>query len=101
MTRKQHLHKYRRVDIGRDTEYWVLQCQLPHCSHYFPMKTKMACPSLEGKIAICNRCGDAFTLDRRALRQAKPSCEACIRNKSNEAKIAARFFANLEKDSAG
>lgn len=94
----QHVHKYRRVNIGREKEYFVMQCQLPSCPHYTPMKTKLSCPPLVGKISICNRCGDRFVLDRRSLRQAKPICASCVTSpKQREVDKAAKFFASLEK----
>lgn len=94
---KQHIHKFRRVDIGREKSYYVMQCSLPGCNHYTPMNSKLSCPSLIGKVALCNECGDAFTLTRLALRLAKPTC-GCV--KSDEAKkteAAGNFFNNLLK----
>lgn len=94
---KQHIHKYRRVDIGKETSYWVMQCSDPSCSYYVAMKTKKTAPHLVGKIAICNGCGDRFTLDRRSLKLAKPKCDACVKSpKDSEIKKVAKFFEELE-----
>jgi hypothetical protein len=95
----QHVHKYRRVDIGRDTPYFVMQCKLPGCNHYTAMKTKLSCPQLLGKVSICNSCGNRFTLDRRALRLAKPICIHCVKPKNeNESEKATRFFHQLKSE---
>lgn len=94
----QHIHKYRRVNIGRDREYWVMQCQLSGCTHYSPMKSKLSAPNLKGKISICNKCGDPFEMDRRSIRMAEPTCSSCVVSpKEKELDAAARFFKNLEK----
>jgi len=94
----QHIHKYRRVDIGREIPYYVMQCSMEGCSHYIPMKTKLSCPILKGKISICNKCGDRFELDRRALRQALPTCITCVVS-PKKAKItsAMQFLESLSK----
>ena len=98
----QHIHKFRRIDIGRDTEYWVMQCQLAGCNHYTPMKSKLSVPTLVGKVAICNTCGDRFQLDRRALRQAKPTCLACVKTpKKEELNRAEKFFEEMSKTHLG
>ncbi len=96
---KQHVHKYRRVDLGRDKNYWVMQCSLPGCNSYTPMRSKLSCPTLLGKVAICNSCGDRFLLDRRSLRLAKPTCSSCVESpKQRELKKVAELFNQLEKE---
>lgn len=97
----QHIHKYRRVNIGRDSEYWVMQCSLPQCNHYVPMVSKLSVPTLIGKIAICNTCNDPFELYRMTLRKSKPVCKLCIGgSKEDKLKKASKFFAELEKKAA-
>jgi hypothetical protein len=100
MSSKEHVHKYRRVDIAtkEGKEYWVMQCSLDGCTHYTPMKTKLSAPRLKGSKSICNRCGDTFVLDRRAIRMAEPCCFACVERKNpTELERAAQFFHKLEK----
>ena len=94
----QHVHKLRRVNMGRDREYWVMQCSLPGCTTYFAMKTKVSCPSLVGKVSICNSCGDRFALNRRALQQAKPRCDSCVEPKDKKLDAANKFFKGLENE---
>lgn len=92
-----HIHRYRRINIGRDgKEYWVMQCALPKCTHYQPMVTKLSCPSLVDKECICNRCGNPFILDRRAIRMEKPCCIGCAKRKKKIADVD-DFFKELEK----
>ena len=81
---QKHLHKYRRINIGRKKEYLVMQCV--DCSHYTPMSGKTACIMLEGKIARCSRCDEPFQLDRSALTMANPHCSSCT-NKKVDLKI--------------
>jgi hypothetical protein len=96
---QKHIHKYRRVNIGRNRDYLVMQCSLPNCNHYVPMANKESIPTLIGKIAICNKCNDPFELTRESLRKAKPVCAFCVGGTSKEEKLekASKFFADLEK----
>jgi hypothetical protein len=94
-----HVHRYSRVDIGRDKEYWVMKCTLPKCNHYTAMASKLRAPLLVGRTAICNKCMEEFTLNRRALRMAAPICDRCVGTRVNiEIKKANDFFEELEKD---
>jgi len=90
-----HIHRYRRVNIGKDKTYYVMQCRKPNCTHYTPMQSKGSCPTLIDKQAECNRCGNPFVLDRRALRLAEPICFGCVNRKN--LKDADEFFKELEE----
>lgn len=100
---KQHIHKYRRIDIGKRKEpFWVMQCSDPACEYWVPMAAKFRAPRLVGKASKCNRCGDVFLLNRRALKMALPCCEECVKSRSDE-KIN-EFFKKMEgtiQDDAG
>ena len=94
---RQHIHKYRRINIGRDKEYWVMQCQASGCSHYYPMKSKRSCPGLVGKTAICNSCSGFFELDKRSIDMAKPTCFSCVDSDKRKRLIAAgKFLSGLD-----
>jgi hypothetical protein len=96
MTR-QHVHRYRRLDIGKKVPYWVMACTLPGCTSYTPMKTVSTCPALEGKVAVCNKCGDRFILDKMSLRKAKPICVSCVDSPlARKLRKAERFFEKME-----
>jgi hypothetical protein len=95
----QHVHKYRRTNIGRDKEYWVMRCTLPGCTSYTPMRSKWSCPMLEGKLALCNTCNEGFILDRRALLLAKPICDDCVDSpKAKRARKAMKFLNDVLDD---
>ncbi len=74
-----HLHRYKRTNLSRQQgkEYLVLKCTKPLCSHYVPLTLA------EGKLAECNVCGEAFILDKTAVRLAKPHCPNCTKRKIN------------------
>lgn len=76
-----HVHKYRRMNIARkgNPEYWVMQCGLPNCNHYVPMQSKLSAPNMIGKVSLCNSCNAEFEFSKRSQRQAKPTCEDCIK----------------------
>lgn len=95
-----HIHRYTRINLGKDgKEYWVMRCNLPGCNHYTPGKSKLSFPLLRGKHAICNKCGETFELNKRALRFANPICDDCVVHKNEkELKAADEFFDSLLKD---
>lgn len=97
---KKHTHRYERINLGHNgKEYWVLKCNLPECSHYIAMRTKLSCPLLKGSVAVCNKCDEDFILNKRALRMAKPVCDDCVVKKSTtveKIKSADDFFKDLE-----
>ena len=96
----KHIHTYRRINIGHGgKEYWVMKCADEKCTHYTPMATKLSVPLLLDKMSLCNRCGDPFILDKRALRMAKPCCDKCVNvKKTPELKQAEDFWESLEKE---
>jgi len=74
----KHTHRYERVNIGVEKDYYVYRCTLPDCAHYVPETLVV------GKKAICWRCGEEFVL-RKDLLFKKPHCENCIERKTDEA----------------
>lgn len=109
----KHIHKFRRVNIGqvkviidpeknrkvtKRNEVWVMRCVKPGCPHYTRMATKLSCPMLLDQLAECNRCGESFILNKRALRMHEPTCEDCVDRKPNAAvQNADKFFEDLSK----
>ena len=97
---KDHIHTYRRVDIGKEEPYFVMQCSDAECHHYIKMSSKLSCPQLRGKASVCNRCAEPFILNRRALRMAEPCCDKCVKTKvevKHKVADAEAFFNNLEE----
>ena len=83
-----HLHKYKKVNISRknpDKPYWVYKCQLPTCAHYIPLELA------EGKLCICNRCGEVMMISKKTMTQsgggpmALPHCNDCTKSKKDTA----------------
>lgn len=66
-----HVHRYEKVILGKKG-YTVFKCNLPLCNHY--IQAKLA----EGKMTLCNRCGNEMLLDKRAMKLVKPHCADCI-----------------------
>lgn len=73
MPRKHHVHKYRKVKLGRNGDYVVFACSLPDCSHFVPADLAL------GKWSLCWRCGDKFALTEKAVMLSKPHCISCTR----------------------
>jgi len=112
MATQKHIHKYRRVDIGKagrykylkaniereGKSYFVMKCIKPGCSNYTPMVSKVSAPLLRDTLAECNRCGERFLLNKRALRMAEPCCDNCVKRKVNvKVTEAEKFFIQLEE----
>jgi formylmethanofuran dehydrogenase subunit E len=78
--RTNHLHKYKRVNLGvNGKEFLVFKCIQPVCAHYIPMNLA------EGKLCECNRCGEPMVLDKASIILSKPHCHNCVkRKKSND-----------------
>lgn len=79
-----HLHKYRKVNLGSDKDYFVYKCMRPACSHYIPVK------QAEGKLCECNRCGEPMIITKVVLNgssgkpMARPHCADCIQRKESK-----------------
>jgi len=84
MPKQKHIHKYKKVILGKD--YLVFKCQLPECSHYVPARLA------EGKLSLCNRCGNAMLLDKRAMKLKLPHCTDCIQPRKKEEYDAIKDF---------
>ena len=68
-----HLHRYKRVALGKKKDYVVMKCQEPACSHHVPIALA------EGKLCACNRCRGPMILDKAAIQLVKPHCDDCTR----------------------
>lgn len=75
MKHNKHIHQYKRQKLGKKT---IFRCTLIGCSHY--VYKELA----ENRVALCNRCGNPFMLDKPALTLAKPHCRQCTRIKHQE-----------------
>lgn len=66
----RHIHKYKRVKIGKNKDYEVYRCMVPGCSHYVQAEL------VENRETICWLCDKPFILAVHLLRM-KPICEPC------------------------
>lgn len=70
-----HLHRYKRVRLGKEKKYEVMKCQEPACTHYIEIALA------EGKLCACNRCRQPMILDKIAIQLAKPHCPDCTQKR--------------------
>lgn len=87
-----HLHKYKKVDIGRDGNHFlVFKCMRPACTHY--IRVDLA----EGKLCECNRCAEPMILTKAAMQLTKPHCTSCVKRKeSPDVEAIAEFLAGTK-----
>jgi hypothetical protein len=78
MAAQKHIHKYRRVKLGRDKTYTVYACAFPDCTHYMPTDR------IVGRRTICWVCDKPTIIwkDRNGV-LAKPHCKDCTRRKED------------------
>lgn len=78
-----HIHKYKKVNLSRDKDdpFFVFKCIIPTCTHYISVKLA------EGKLCICNRCGEPMILNKVSVTLTKPHCNNCTKRRTNVSKI--------------
>lgn len=62
-----HLHTFRRVVKRKD----LYKCMDKYCTYVAEKKL------IQGKAALCNKCGEELVLDAELLRLAEPACINC------------------------
>lgn len=82
---RNHIHTFRRSPLDKTK----MICQDPRCTTY-----QHPIILLRGKAALCNKCGNQFTLTDEDLRRAKPICIMCSNTKKGEAARAAKDLTN-------
>lgn len=85
---KKHIHKYQRAKLGKN--YVVYRCILPDCGHY--IRRELA----EGKLSICNRCGEVMTMGKLQINLAKPHCNECTQTKKEHYEKIKEFVETLD-----
>lgn len=79
-----HIHRYKKVNLSKEGEYWVYKCQKPACSHYVPLRLAL------GRLCECNRCFEPMLIGKEQLSgsggrpMAKPHCINCIEHRNTE-----------------
>lgn len=91
MKDKNHLHRYRKLKMGKNKDYIVYACQDPGCKHYISSSLVV------GKVARCFYCKEAFVIDREQVRkgQLKLRCNACKKGKQHDSKQVENFMSRL------
>lgn len=69
-----HVHKLIKKKLN--PTYAVFKCILPDCHFYINAML------IEGRRAICWRCGEAFILTKVEADQVKPHCRECTHKRS-------------------
>lgn len=59
----KHIHRFRRMKLGKDKKYYVLKCQL--CTSYYADETSI------GVQSACNFCDNVFTMNKALLFNSK------------------------------
>lgn len=72
MPRKQHTHKYQRMQFKYSGKVWA--CRLPDCNHFMPRDLE---DTMEGKYSLCWSCGEQFMLTEKAMEDEQPKCDEC------------------------
>lgn len=76
MPGKDHIHKVKRLRLGKDGKYIVYACTLKDCTFYMQFKLYI------GKETICWGCGRSFILKGfPSDMPEKPRCDNCKRGK--------------------
>jgi len=74
--REKHIHKFKRHFYK--TGNAIFFCTLPDCN--FKVATHLSI----GKTAICNRCGEPFSMNEYSIRLSKPHCDKCHKRKDTK-----------------
>ncbi len=75
---KTHIHKYKRVKLGKDKTFITYRCMLPDCSHYIEQKLVV------GRKSLCWKCDEPviITKDKNGV-QARPTHRPYCPGKEN------------------
>ena len=77
MSKNKHLHLYKKINIGRDGNIFIVfKCMKPDCTHYTEFTLA------EGKICECNRCHNSMILTKISMTLTKPHCASCVKRKN-------------------
>ena len=78
MAKSNHIHKYKKIKLGKDRSYLVYKCIKPGCSHYIPLVQAL------NAICECSKCGNLMVIGKAQLygsggrAMTNPHCVDCI-----------------------
>jgi hypothetical protein len=75
----KHVHKYKRMKVGKNKSYEIFRCFQPGCTHY------IGADHIINRQSICWQCGDPFIITYKLIK-VKPTCQDCKDNKKRTAK---------------
>jgi len=78
---KKHVHKYKRMKVGKAKAYSIYRCFQPGCTHY------IAEEHIINRFSACWACDQTFLITYKLIK-VKPICEECraARKADNKAK---------------
>lgn len=81
--KEKHIHRYRRVMMGKKKDFPVYQCQEPNCTSYVRPEL------LVGKLARCIFCRETFivTAEQMRILQMKLHCPNCTGKGASPVKV--------------
>jgi hypothetical protein len=66
----KHVHKYRRMKVGKLKDYPIFRCFVPGCTHYVSEDL------IINRECICWACDKPFVINLKLIRM-KPICQEC------------------------
>ena len=90
-SRKPHIHKYHKIDIGSfRNHYYVYACAVPNCTHYVPVDRAV------GKTTRCVVCDKPYEITKADTRYVRIACKNCKGKRVRNPEIRERMEQNKE-----
>jgi hypothetical protein len=80
----KHVHKYKRMKVGRKKDYFIYRCFVPGCTHY------IAAEHIINRESLCWACNSPFVITYKLIK-VKPTCQLCKDKRRSEAKPIENF----------
>lgn len=75
----KHVHKYKRMKVGRKKDFNIFRCFQPGCTHY------IAEEHIINRFSACWACDQPFLITYKLIK-VKPICEDCKADRKAELK---------------
>ena len=75
----KHVHKYKRLKIGKKKDFVIFRCFIPGCTHYISED------HIINRDSICWACAKPFTITYKLIK-VKPICQDCKDERSEESR---------------
>jgi hypothetical protein len=91
MARRQaHVHRYKKIDIGRAKTYPVYACELSGCTSYIPVDMAV------GKTTRCCVCDKPYEIKQTDLQYVRIACDVCKGKRVKNPKMRDNIMRNKE-----